>query len=95
MKTKIFALMFMASMLTGTLASAMNSKTILTFETLDGKTLEMEMYEEIPVPDDMPALIISPSSANVSDPENHDFFQALIIKILKPETEDPLPAVIR
>ncbi len=87
--------MFMASMLTGTLATAMNSKTVLLFETLDGKTLTMEMPEEIPGPDDMPALIISASSGEVSDPENHDYFQTLIMKILKPETEDPLPAEIR
>jgi len=94
MKTKIFAIMFMASMLTATLATAMNSKTVLLFETLDGKTLEMEMYEEVPGPDDMPASIISVSSCEASDPENHVFYQTLIMKILKPETEDTLPAEI-
>ncbi len=95
MKTTIFALLFMAVMITGSLATAMHGKTVLLFEAPDCRTFEMKMSEEIKPVDDIPAFILPKVSAGASDPENHIFFQALIMEIQKPEIEDTLPPEIR
>lgn len=90
MKATFFALFLVAGIGLGSL-QAMNMSTVLVFETSDGKSLEMELMQEMEYTEEVPRILRESLSSNTADPENHAFFQSLVVSLQKEEEEDPLP----
>jgi len=91
MKKKLFALTLMAGISAVALTANTYSGSMLVFETIDGKIIEMEMAREPVVVDDIPTDIRPMVSKGAADIENHAYFQALVKKIQKPEEAEALP----
>lgn len=94
MKTLIFSVLLLFT--TGAIASgdSMYSESTLTFETSDGRTLEMEAYQEQISHDDVPEVLRAIIFNEQVNPEDHSTFQALVRSLQKPECEEELPVYL-
>ncbi len=95
MKTLIFSVLLLFT--TGAMAAgdSMYSANTLIFETSDGKTMQMEAYQEQASNEDIPEVLLAIIYHEQINPEDHDTFQALVRSLQRPECEEELPLYLK
>lgn len=91
MKTLIFSVLLLFTTAAMASGDSMYSGNTLIFETPDGKTLQMEAYQEQGSNEDVPDVLRAIIYFEQVNPEDHNTFQALVRSLQRPECEEELP----
>ncbi len=94
MKTLIFSVLLLFTAGAMAAGDGMYGANTLVFETPDGKTLQMEAYEEQVSNEDIPDVLRAIIYHEQVNPQDHETFQALVRSLQKPECEEELPFYI-
>ncbi len=95
MKTLIFSVLLLFTASAMATADSMYGANTLIFETPDGKTLQMEAYQEQGSNENVPEVLRAIIYHELVNPEDHEAFQALIRSLQKPECEEELPLYLK
>lgn len=91
MKTLIFSVLLLFTASAMAAGDSMHGANTLIFETPDGKTLQMEAYQEQVTNEDVPQVLRAVIYHEQINLEDHDTFQALVRSLQRPECEEELP----